>query len=98
MPTSLFQYEMLPTTWFYLSSLPIFAVFGRFNRILSARACLRRDGLCVSRVSLASRFWRVSVSAPCLRRVPPSTTSHDAEHELHGTRLFLYRGFGVYDS
>ena len=37
MPTSLFQYEMLPTTWFYLSSLLIFAVFGRFNRILSVR-------------------------------------------------------------
>ena len=37
MPTSLFQYEMLPTTWFYLSSLLIFAVFGRFNRVLSVR-------------------------------------------------------------
>ncbi len=37
MPTSLFQYEMLPTTWFYLSSLLILAVFFRFNRLF----CLR---------------------------------------------------------
>ena len=37
MPTSLFQYEMLPTTWFYLSSLLILAAFFRFNRVLSVR-------------------------------------------------------------
>jgi len=37
MPTSLFQYEMLPTTWFYLSSLLILAAFFRFNRVLSIR-------------------------------------------------------------
>ncbi|MBP3530675.1 MAG: hypothetical protein J6K25_05785 [Thermoguttaceae bacterium] len=37
MPTSLFQYEMLPTTWFYLSSLMIVAVFFRFNRVFSVR-------------------------------------------------------------
>ncbi|MBP5621971.1 MAG: hypothetical protein J6X44_08155, partial [Thermoguttaceae bacterium] len=37
MPTSLFQYEMLPTTWFYLSSLLILAVFFRFNRVFSVR-------------------------------------------------------------
>ncbi|MBQ4194524.1 MAG: hypothetical protein II622_00315, partial [Thermoguttaceae bacterium] len=37
MPTSLFQYEMLPTTWFYLSSLLILAVFFRFNRVWSVR-------------------------------------------------------------
>lgn len=37
MPTSLFQYEMLPTTWFYLSSLMIVAVFFRFNRVFSLR-------------------------------------------------------------
>ncbi|MGI6400770.1 MAG: hypothetical protein ACOX0A_01425 [Thermoguttaceae bacterium] len=37
MPTSLFQYEMLPTTWFYLSTLLILALFFRFNRILSVR-------------------------------------------------------------
>ena len=36
-PTSLFQYEMLPTTWFYLSSLMIVAVFFRFNRVFSVR-------------------------------------------------------------
>ncbi|MDO5308896.1 MAG: hypothetical protein Q4G03_05320 [Planctomycetia bacterium] len=37
MPTSLFQYEMLPTTWFYLSSLLILAVFFRFNRLFCIR-------------------------------------------------------------
>ena len=37
MPTSLFQYEMLPTTWFYLSTLLILALFFRFNRVLSVR-------------------------------------------------------------
>lgn len=37
MPTSLFQYEMLPTTWFYLSSLMIVAIFFRFNRVFSVR-------------------------------------------------------------
>ncbi len=37
MPSSLFQYEMLPTTWFYLSSLMILGVFFRFNRLLSVR-------------------------------------------------------------
>lgn len=37
MPTSLFQYEMLPTTWFYLSSLLIIVTFFRFNRLLSVR-------------------------------------------------------------
>ncbi|MGL6196328.1 MAG: hypothetical protein ACRC2T_16040 [Thermoguttaceae bacterium] len=37
MPTSLFQYEMLPTTWFYLSGLMILAIFFRFNRFWSIR-------------------------------------------------------------
>ena len=37
MPTSLLQYEMLPTTWFYLSSLIILAIFFRFNRFWSVR-------------------------------------------------------------
>lgn len=37
MPTSLFQYEMLPTTWFYLSSLLILAAFFRFTRLFSVR-------------------------------------------------------------
>ena len=37
MPTSLFQYEMLPTTWFYLSALMIIATFFRFNRFWSFR-------------------------------------------------------------
>lgn len=37
MPTSLFQYEMLPTTWFYLSALMIIATFFRFNRFWSIR-------------------------------------------------------------
>ncbi len=37
MPSSLFQYEMLPTTWFYLSSLLILAVFFRFNRVFGVR-------------------------------------------------------------
>jgi len=32
-----FHYEMLPTTWFYLSSLMIFALFFRFDRFLSIR-------------------------------------------------------------
>ncbi|MBQ3332758.1 MAG: hypothetical protein IJG83_04995, partial [Thermoguttaceae bacterium] len=37
MPTSLFQYEMLPTTWFYLSALIIIVTFFKFNRLLSIR-------------------------------------------------------------
>lgn len=37
MPTSFFQYEMLPTTWFYLSTLIILAVFFKFNRFWSVR-------------------------------------------------------------
>lgn len=37
MPTSLFQYEMLPTTWTYLSALMIIATFFRFNRFWSIR-------------------------------------------------------------
>ena len=37
MPSSLFQYEMLPTTWFYLSALIIVAVFFKFNRFWSVR-------------------------------------------------------------
>ena len=37
MPTSLFQYEMLPTSWFYLSSILIIALFFRFNRLASVR-------------------------------------------------------------
>ena len=37
MPTSLLKYEMLPTTWFYLSSLIILAIFFRFNRFWSVR-------------------------------------------------------------
>lgn len=37
MPTSLLQYEMLPTTWFAISSLMILAVFFRFNRFWSVR-------------------------------------------------------------
>jgi len=37
MPSSLFQYEMLPTTWFYMSSMIIFAVFFKFNRFWSIR-------------------------------------------------------------
>ena len=37
MPTSLFQYEMLPSTWFYLSSLMLLAIFFRFNRFWSIR-------------------------------------------------------------
>ncbi len=37
MPSSLFQYEMLPTTWFYMSSMIIFAVFFKFNRFWSVR-------------------------------------------------------------
>ncbi len=37
MPTSFFQYEMLPTTWFYLSTLIILAMFFKFNRFWSVR-------------------------------------------------------------
>jgi hypothetical protein len=37
MPTSFFQYEMLPTTWFYVSTLIILALFFRFNRFWSVR-------------------------------------------------------------
>ena len=37
MPTSFFQYEMLPTTWFYLSALMILAIFFKFNRFWSVR-------------------------------------------------------------
>lgn len=37
MPTSFFQYEMLPTTWFYVSTLIILAVFFKFNRFWSVR-------------------------------------------------------------
>ncbi|MDO5554619.1 MAG: hypothetical protein Q4G68_12750 [Planctomycetia bacterium] len=37
MPNSLFQYEMLPTTWFYVSGLMLLATFFRFNRFWSVR-------------------------------------------------------------
>lgn len=37
MPTSFFQYEMLPTTWFYVSTLIILAMFFKFNRFWSVR-------------------------------------------------------------
>ena len=37
MPTSFFQYEMLPTTWFYVSALMILAIFFKFNRFWSVR-------------------------------------------------------------
>jgi len=37
MPTSLFQYEMLPTTWFYVSAIIILAIFFQFNRFWSVR-------------------------------------------------------------
>ncbi len=37
MPTSFFQYEMLPTTWFYLSTLIILAMFFKFSRFWSVR-------------------------------------------------------------
>lgn len=37
MPNSLFQYEMLPTTWFYISGLLLIATFFRFNRFWSVR-------------------------------------------------------------
>ena len=37
MPTSLFQYEMLPTTWFYVSAIIILATFFKFNRVWSVR-------------------------------------------------------------
>ncbi|MDR1485490.1 MAG: DUF2029 domain-containing protein [Planctomycetaceae bacterium] len=37
MPTSLLQYEMLPTTWFYVSTLIILTIFFKFNRVISVR-------------------------------------------------------------
>ena len=37
MPTSLFQYEMLPTTWFYVSAIIVLATFFKFNRVWSVR-------------------------------------------------------------
>lgn len=37
MPTSFFQYEMLPATWFVLSALMILAIFFKFNRFWSVR-------------------------------------------------------------
>ncbi|MDR1142251.1 MAG: DUF2029 domain-containing protein [Planctomycetaceae bacterium] len=37
MPNSFFQYEMLPTTWFYVSTLIILALFFKFNRFWSVR-------------------------------------------------------------
>ena len=37
MPTTLFQYEMLPTTWFYVSAIIILAIFFKFNRFWSVR-------------------------------------------------------------
>jgi hypothetical protein len=37
MPTSMLQYEMLPTTWFYVSTLIILAVFFKFSRFWSVR-------------------------------------------------------------
>jgi len=37
MPTSLFQYEMLPTTWFYVSAIIVLAIFFKFNRFWSVR-------------------------------------------------------------
>jgi hypothetical protein len=37
MPTSLFQYEMLPTTWFYMSAIILLAIFFKFNRVWSVR-------------------------------------------------------------
>ena len=37
MPTSLFQYEMLPTAWFYVSAIITLAVFFKFNRFWSVR-------------------------------------------------------------
>jgi hypothetical protein len=37
MPVSLFQYEMLPTTWFYLSAIITLALFFKFNRFWSVR-------------------------------------------------------------
>ena len=37
MPTSLFQYAMLPTTWFYVSAIIILAIFFKFNRFWSVR-------------------------------------------------------------
>ncbi len=37
MPTSPLQYEMLPTTWFFVSTLIILAMFFKFNRFWSVR-------------------------------------------------------------
>ncbi len=37
MPTSFFQYEMLPTTWFFVSALIMLAMFFKFNRFWSIR-------------------------------------------------------------
>ena len=37
MPTSLIRYEMLPTTWFYVSAIIILATFFKFNRFWSVR-------------------------------------------------------------
>ena len=37
MPNSLFQYEMLPTTWFYVSAIIVLAIFFKFNRFWSVR-------------------------------------------------------------
>jgi hypothetical protein len=37
MPNSLFQYEMIPTTWFYVSAIIILATFFKFNRFWSVR-------------------------------------------------------------
>ncbi|GHT23913.1 hypothetical protein FACS189419_08440 [Planctomycetales bacterium] len=37
MPNSFFQYEMMPTTWFYVSALIILATFFKFDRFWSVR-------------------------------------------------------------
>ncbi|GHT35325.1 hypothetical protein FACS189427_04350 [Planctomycetales bacterium] len=37
MPSSFFQYEVQPVTWFYLSALIILAIFFKFNRFWSIR-------------------------------------------------------------
>ena len=37
MPTGFDQYEMLPTTWFYVSAIIILAIFFKFNRFWSVR-------------------------------------------------------------
>ena len=58
MPTSLFQYEMLPTTWFYLSSLLILAVFFRFNRFF----CIRNFDVAIL-ISLAPGLIYVAMGA-----------------------------------